>query len=55
METRDTSLAMLQELLQVKLGNRPKLQSVYSIQHPSEDMAIYLESVVILVKTNQRQ
>ena len=25
-ETRDTSLAMLQELLQVKLGNRPKLQ-----------------------------
>ena len=27
-ETRDTSLAMLQELLQVKLGNRPKLQAV---------------------------
>ena len=31
-ETRDTSLAMLQELLQVKLGNRPKLQAMY-VQH----------------------
>ena len=37
------------------LGIGPSYKFVQHIQHPSEDMAIYLESVVFLAKTNQRQ